>query len=126
MIEAVVFSRRTNIATIFDRKRLCGVVAASTAAEAARQLRTSIAEMRPRTLLELPLDFLRNESGLHRLLQWLSRQRNLPLLIATCRTRQGGGQFRGDARAEIRVLKQAVSAGCCWWDVEIETVRNLE
>lgn len=125
MIEAVVFSRRTNIASIFDRKRLCGVVAASTAVEAARQLRTGIAEMRPRPVLELRLDFLRDEAELHRLLQWLSWRRNLPLLIATCRTRQGGGQFRGHAGAEIRVLKQAVSAGCRWCDVEIETVEQF-
>jgi shikimate dehydrogenase len=54
-----------------------------------------------------------------------SPHRQLPILIATCRTRRGGGQFAGTVEEEIAVLAQAVLAGCHWCDVEIETAERF-
>jgi 3-dehydroquinate dehydratase/shikimate dehydrogenase len=49
----------------------------------------------------------------------------LPVLIATCRTRRGGGQFRGSREAEVKILGRAARAGCAWCDVEIETAERF-
>ena len=54
-----------------------------------------------------------------------SPHRQLPILIATCRTRRGGGQFVGTVEEEIAILAQAVLAGCLWCDVEIETAERF-
>jgi 3-dehydroquinate dehydratase/shikimate dehydrogenase len=61
-------------------------------------------------------------------LRWLAswRGRGLPVLIATCRTRPGGGQFKGSAEAELQILQQAARAGCRWCDVEVETAARFE
>ena len=54
-----------------------------------------------------------------------SPHRQLPILIATCRMRRGGGQFVGTVEEEIAILAQAVLAGCLWCDVEIETAERF-
>ena len=54
-----------------------------------------------------------------------SPHRQLPILIATCRTRRGGGQFTGTVEEEIAILAQAVLAGCLWCDVEMETAERF-
>jgi 3-dehydroquinate dehydratase/shikimate dehydrogenase len=73
----------------------------------------------------LRLDYLRTNAERDALLNWLSRQHRLPVLIATCRTRRGGGQFGGGPDAELAILGQAARAGCSWCDVEIETARRF-
>jgi shikimate dehydrogenase len=55
----------------------------------------------------------------------LSPKGQLPILIATCRTRHGGGQFVGTVEDEIAILAQAVLAGCLWCDVEMETAERF-
>jgi len=76
-------------------------------------------------VVELRLDFLANRREIGRLLGWLARQRKKPVLLATFRSRQAGGKFRGTAAYGIAVLRRAVAAGCRWCDVEIETAEQI-
>src|SRR5262249_47380751 len=107
--------------------RLCAVVAAPAAAEAARQVCRALRET---STVELRLDWLRSDSERPRFLLWLKRHthrnelRNATFL-ATCRRKEGGGRFRGDIAAELFWLMHARDAGCSWCDVEIETLRAL-
>jgi 3-dehydroquinate dehydratase / shikimate dehydrogenase len=72
----------------------------------------------------LRLDYLRSRAEIGRLLDWVA-QRELPILIATCRRHPGGGRFQGSVSDEIAVLHRAVEAGCLWCDVEVETARQI-
>src|SRR5882762_6023730 len=74
--------------------------------------------------LELRLDYLRNAKERAAFLAWLRRKRPPAVFIATCRSREGGGLFRGSRKGQLEVLAQAVRAGCCWCDVEIETAKR--
>jgi len=107
---------------VFGKDRVCGVVAASTAPEMISQLRLGLKSTRT---LELRLDYLRNMQERNTLLSWLRRQGPSAVLIATCRSRQGGGLFRGTRNAQLDVLAQAARAGCRWCDVEIEIAKHL-
>ena len=111
------------MASVFPADRICAVVAAATAGEAKRQFQ--LARHRARTV-ELRLDYLRTAGERAAFLRWLSPRRGWPTLIATCRTRRGGGRFRGSVEAELDILSQAVRAGCSWCDVEIETAERFE
>jgi len=115
------------VASLFPADRICAVVAAATAREAQRQFQLALRPRRLAGTIELRLDYLRAAGERSALLRWLSRRRRRqPILIATCRTRRGGGQFRGSPAAELQILAQAVRAGCRWCDVEIETAERLE
>jgi 3-dehydroquinate dehydratase/shikimate dehydrogenase len=81
--------------------------------------------LRTTRTLELRLDYLRNAKERDAFLGWLGRAKTRAILIATCRSRQGGGLFRGSREAEIAILAQAVRAGCQWCDVEIEMAANM-
>lgn len=109
----------------FGSNRICAVVAARTASEAIRQLGAAKSDARKAQVVELRLDFLSKRSQIARLLGWLSRQPRKPILIATCRRRQAGGQFKGDVADQMAILQQAVEAGCRWCDVEIETAERV-
>ena len=103
--------------------RLCAVVAAPTAALAAKQVRSAL---RQTPTVELRLDWLRSDAERARFLRWLKK--NAPghaVFLATCRRKEGGGKFAGDVAAELFWLMQAREAGCRWCDVEIETLRKL-
>jgi 3-dehydroquinate dehydratase/shikimate dehydrogenase len=102
---------------------ICAVVAASTAVEMSRQLRSALRETKT---IELRLDWLRSDSGRARFLGWL--RKNGPkgaTLLATCRRREGGGRFAGGVDRELYWLMQAREAGCEWCDLEVETLRKL-
>src|SRR6266404_3702503 len=104
-------------------RRICAVAAASAAREMGRQVRLALRETRT---VELRLDWLRNNSERARLLRWLPA--NNPkgaTFVATCRRREGGGKFAGDAEQELYWLMQAREAGCQWCDLEMETYREL-
>jgi 3-dehydroquinate dehydratase/shikimate dehydrogenase len=106
-------------------RRICGVAAASTAAEMRAQVREALRET---PTVELRLDWLRDDRERERFLGWLERaKRGLrgAVFIATCRTRAGGGKLRGGVEAEMRWLARAREAGCEWCDVEVESVRGL-
>jgi 3-dehydroquinate dehydratase/shikimate dehydrogenase len=47
------------------------------------------------------------------------------VVLATCRTREGGGLFAGGVEAELDWLARAAEAGCMWCDLEVETLRKL-
>ena len=104
-------------------RRICAVAAASAAREMGRQVRLALRETRT---VELRLDWLRNNSERARFLRWLPA--NNPkgaTFVATCRRREGGGKFAGDAEQELYWLMQAREAGCQWCDLEMETYREL-
>jgi 3-dehydroquinate dehydratase/shikimate dehydrogenase len=113
------------VASVFGKgtARLCGVAAAQTAAELRRQLKQALRET---NTVELRLDWLKSDKERHAFLDWLkSRRFPKAQLIATCRRRTGGGEFAGDAGAELFWLMQAREAGCAWCDLEVETLREL-
>jgi 3-dehydroquinate dehydratase/shikimate dehydrogenase len=140
-------------ASVFGPDRICAVIAAPSAAEAIRQLRSAMGLRGRSRVLELRLDYLRDAEERVALLRWVSRhlarqqshrasyqlahqlpehaarpaspQASMPTILAVCRTRRGGGQFAGSIKEEIAILAQAARAGCLWCDVEIETAERL-
>jgi 3-dehydroquinate dehydratase/shikimate dehydrogenase len=103
--------------------RICAVVAAATAAEMAKQVRSALKVTRT---VELRLDWLHSDRERSRFLRFLtSNKRRNATFIATCRRREGGGKFAGDIHRELHWLIQARQAGCLWCDLEIETLRAL-
>jgi 3-dehydroquinate dehydratase / shikimate dehydrogenase len=110
---------------LFGNDRICAVVAAKSAAEAIRQLRTARSSPGRAHVVELRLDFLSNRPEVSRLLNWLALQPGRPILIATCRRRDAGGEFPGSVADEMSTLQRAVAAGCQWCDVEVETAEQV-
>jgi 3-dehydroquinate dehydratase/shikimate dehydrogenase len=106
----------------FGKDRVCGVIAAGTAHEMKSQMRLGLQTTRT---LELRLDYLRNSRERAAFLGWLRRVHPRAVLIATCRSRQGGGLFQGGWKTQIEILTQAARAGCRWCDVEIETAKHI-
>lgn len=110
---------------IFGKDRVCAVVAAQRGADAVRLVKAAATGRGRAHLIELRLDFLGDRREVTRLLNWLTRQRSHPMMIATCRRRQAGGRFKGTVPAQLAILAQAVAAGCRWCDVEIETAKQV-
>jgi 3-dehydroquinate dehydratase/shikimate dehydrogenase len=104
-------------------RRICAVVAPSTAAEMSKMVRSALQQTRT---VELRLDWLISDAERARFLGWLGkgRPRNATFL-ATCRRREGGGKFAGGVDRELYWLIQAREAGCQWCDLEVETLRKL-
>jgi 3-dehydroquinate dehydratase / shikimate dehydrogenase len=104
-------------------QRICAVVAASTAGEMSKMVRSALKQTR---IVELRLDWLNSDAERARFLGWLGKNpaRNATFL-ATCRRRGAGGKFAGDIDRELYWLIQAREAGCQWCDLEVETLRNL-
>lgn len=103
--------------------RVCGVAAAPLASSLISSLRRALRFTRT---VELRLDWLQSDSERQKFLAWLKRHRFPSVtFLATCRRRVGGGEFSGDAGAELFWLIEAANAGCHWCDLEIETVREL-
>src|SRR5467141_1357081 len=103
--------------------RICAVVAASTAAEMAKLLRSALRQART---VELRLDWLSSDLERARFLRWLGKRRSRgATFLATCRRREGGGKFAGGVDRELYWLIQAREAGCQWCDLEVETLRKL-
>jgi 3-dehydroquinate dehydratase/shikimate dehydrogenase len=107
---------------IFGADRVCGVIAGSTARDMMAQTRRALRATR---IVEVRLDYLRNSSQRTTFLNWLKRRRLGATLIATCRSRQGGGRFHGGKKAQLEILARAAQAGCRWCDVEIETAKDV-
>ena len=102
---------------------ICAVVAASSATEMTRQLRSALKETRT---VELRLDWLRSDAERVRFLGWLRKSKPKgATFLATCRRRAGGGKFAGGIDRELFWLMQAREAGCQWCDLEMETFREL-
>jgi 3-dehydroquinate dehydratase/shikimate dehydrogenase len=110
---------------MFSQDRICATVAAQTAAQAVREFSRAVGPAGRARTAELRLDYLRNAAERTSLLRWIARQRRIPTVIATCRSRRGGGRFSGSARAQLAILAEAARAGCRWCDVEVETARHV-
>lgn len=111
-------------ARIFEQGRVCGVVAARTAGDARRQIRSAL---RHTKTLELRLDWLANPAEALRLLAQLKKEgiSRRATFIATCRRQEAGGKFSGTIIEQLSLLRSAINAGCQWVDVEIETAAEL-
>src|SRR5713226_5819768 len=104
-------------------RRICAVVAASTAAEMSKLVRSALRQTRT---VEFRLDWLRSDAERAQFLGWLGRsQPRNATFLATCRRREGGGKFAGGVDRELYWLIQAREAGCQWCDLAVETLRKL-
>ncbi len=104
-------------------RRICAVVAASTAAEMSKHVLSALKQTRT---VELRLDWLRSGAERARFLAWLKKNKfRDATFLATCRRREGGGKLPGGVDHELHWLIQAREAGCQWCDVEVETLRKL-
>jgi len=104
-------------------RRICAVVAASTADEMSKMVRSALKQTRT---VELRLDWLSSDAERVRFLDWLRKgQPRNATFLATCRRREGGGKFAGPVDRELYWLIQAREAGCQWCDLEVETLRKL-
>lgn len=112
--------------SVFGNDPICAVLARRTAAEMLAGLREAARES---SVVELRFDWLANRRQISRaieLLQDALRGRSANLLrkltiIATLRRRAAGGEFRGTITQQLELLRAAISAGCTWCDLEIET-----
>jgi 3-dehydroquinate dehydratase/shikimate dehydrogenase len=103
--------------------RICGVAAATTARELRGLVRQALRYTRT---VELRLDWLRSDLEREKFLTWLKEfHAKGAVFVATCRRRVGGGEFAGDAGAEMYWQMKARQAGCQWCDLEVETLREL-
>jgi 3-dehydroquinate dehydratase/shikimate dehydrogenase len=123
MVEALSLSGASQI-NAFGADRICGVIAAPTAAQAKKQVRAAVSRYKAR-ILELRLDYLRSESDRIALLRFIKSVAGRNTLIATCRSRRGAGRFSGGTESELAILMQAVKAGCRWCDVEVEIAEQF-
>jgi len=105
---------------LFGRDKICGVVAASTARGALRQL--EVALRRTRTV-ELRLDWLPNDAEISKFLGILGIRQLAKgaTFIATCRRRAARGRYAGTIGKQLLHLSNAIRAGCAWYDLEIES-----
>ncbi|MBV9888020.1 MAG: type I 3-dehydroquinate dehydratase, partial [Acidobacteria bacterium] len=102
---------------------ICGVVAASTAAEMSGAIRAALKET---PTIEIRLDWLSSDDERSKLLAWLKSHKPAnATFLATCRRKRAGGEFTGDIQGQLYWLIQAREAGCQWCDIEIETLREL-
>jgi 3-dehydroquinate dehydratase / shikimate dehydrogenase len=103
--------------------RLCGVAAARTAQELKKLVKKAL---RLTPTVELRLDWLTDDVERDKFLKWLTTAKTeKTIFVATCRRRLGGGEFAGDAGAELYWLIRAREAGCEWCDLEVETLEEL-
>src|SRR2546430_11361026 len=101
-------------------RRICAVVAASTAAEMSKMVRSALRQTRT---VELRLDWLSSDAERARFLDWLGK--GLPrkaTFFATGRRREGGGKFPGAVGRELYWLLQARVVGWQWSDMRVGTL----
>lgn len=106
---------------MLGRDKLCAVVAAPDARSMRRQLAQALLETRT---AELRLDWLSDDNEILEFLKRLAAGPPKATLIATCRRRQAGGRYRGTIANQLIHLAEALRAGCAWYDLEIETLRQ--
>lgn len=101
--------------------KICAVIAAGDAGSLWRQLESA---QRAAKTLEIRLDWLENDAEIERFLKRLRAKKPRAKLIATCRRRAGGGRYAGSIANQLRLLSEAIRAGCEWYDLEVETARK--
>ena len=102
--------------------RICGVIAAPTAAGMMELIRLALRHTRT---LELRLDWLESERQVALLLPRIHALSSRATLIVTCRRREAGGRFGGNIAGQLARLSAACALGCQWCDLEIETAGQL-
>lgn len=103
---------------------ICAVVAPPRARELRTQLEAALARTKT---VEIRLDWLSDDAEIDRFLKWFSvRSKSLATAtyIATCRRVEGGGRYKGTIARQLLHLANAIRAGCQWYDLEVETVRQ--
>lgn len=124
------------MAEMFRTGKICAVVAERSAAAMVRVLRRALRAART---VELRLDWLRGDGEILRMIAWVAEHRSelrmgrelgsgargRVTLIATCRRRVAGGEFRGSVTREVELLRGAAEAGCAWVDLEIESAEKI-
>src|ERR1700723_2704202 len=100
------------------KDKICAVAAAGDTAGMWKQLSQALRVTRT---VELRLDWLANEDELDRFLARLAKKRPRATLIATCRRRVAGGNFRGTIAQQLVHLASALRSGCGWYDLEVES-----
>jgi 3-dehydroquinate dehydratase / shikimate dehydrogenase len=83
--------------------------------------------LRQSRTVELRLDWLSSDEEIDRFLQRVEANRSARkgmTLIATCRRRAAGGRYGGTIAKQLVHLADAIRAGCAWYDLEIETLRQ--
>ncbi|MDE3110000.1 MAG: shikimate dehydrogenase [Acidobacteriota bacterium] len=106
---------------MLGRDKICAVVAAADSGTMLRQLRLALRQTRT---VELRLDWLSGDREIARFLSRLRSIRPKATLIATCRRREAGGKYSGTIASQLAQLLEAIGAGCEWFDLEIESVRQ--
>ena len=109
---------------MLGQDKVCAVVAAPDANSMLAQLGRAL---RGTSTVELRLDWLSSDREIAlflRRLEKVRRRRKDDTLIATCRRRAAGGRYAGSIAKELVHLADAIRAGCTWYDLEIETVRE--
>jgi 3-dehydroquinate dehydratase / shikimate dehydrogenase len=110
---------------VIAKDGICAVVAARDARSMLRQLRDTLQLTRT---VELRLDWLGDDLEIARFLLRLKENRlttkNGVTLIATCRRRAAGGEYRGSIAKQLLQIAEALRAGCSWYDLEIESIRE--
>jgi 3-dehydroquinate dehydratase / shikimate dehydrogenase len=74
--------------------------------------------------VELRLDWLAGDKEIDRFVRLLARGKLRANLIATCRRRGAGGKYAGSVAKQLLHLAEALRAGCTWYDLEIESIRE--
>ncbi|MFZ0523683.1 MAG: shikimate dehydrogenase [Candidatus Acidiferrales bacterium] len=102
--------------------KICALVAAADARTMWTQVRRALDVSRT---IELRLDWLSDDAEIARFLARLRASRAAhaarATFIATCRRREAGGRFAGTIAKQLVHLAEAISAGCAWYDLEIES-----
>jgi 3-dehydroquinate dehydratase/shikimate dehydrogenase len=107
--------------TVIAKDKICAVAAAADARTMWRQLASALRLTRT---VELRLDWLAGDREIDRFLRQLRSKKPRATLIATCRRRAAGGKYRGSIANQLLQLAEALRAGCAWYDLEIESVRE--
>lgn len=107
---------------MIGRDKICAIVAAADARSMWRQVRRALVITRT---IELRLDWLSDDAEVTKFLALLRSGRSAnarrATFIATCRRRHAGGKFAGTIARQLVHLAEAISAGCAWYDLEIES-----
>src|SRR2546428_8481874 len=104
-------------------RRICAVVAASTAAEMSKLVRSALRQTKT---VELRLDWLGSDAARAQFLAWLKKNKfRTATFLATCRRREGGAKLAGGVARKLYRLIQVRKPGCQWCDLEVEPLRKL-
>jgi len=110
---------------MIGKDKICAVVAAEDARSMLHQLADALWQSRT---VELRLDWLAGDREIESFLRRFtaSRLHAKPdvTLIATCRRRSAGGNYSGSIAKQLLHLAEALRAGCTWYDLEIESIRQ--